>query len=133
MRHEIRGVESLPVVILLGAVLGASTLGIGLACLDQARRSSERQQAIDSFDLFIQQVRMLSAGGVGSVQLIEIHTGDGVIVLDKNVARLVVDDEVVRSDILPLPVFTSTPQLSTGSYLVELKRGADGSCFLEVR
>ncbi|HID60785.1 MAG TPA: hypothetical protein EYP46_02865 [Hadesarchaea archaeon] len=133
MRHDARGIESLPVVLLLSAVLGASTLGIGLACLDQARRLSERQQAIDAFNTFTERVRMLSASGVGSAQLVEVNTGEGVIVLDENLARLVVGDEIVRSDFLPLPVLASASQLDSGSYLIELKRGADGGCFLELR
>jgi hypothetical protein len=87
MRHDAGGIESLPVALLLGAVLGASTLAIGFTCLDQAQRLDERQRAIDGFNLFIERARMLSAGGVGSVQLVELELGECKIVLDGRRAR----------------------------------------------
>lgn len=130
MRHDARGVESLPIALLLGAVLGVSTLAIGFACLDQTQRLNERQWAIDGFNIFIERARMLSAGGVGSVQLVEFELGEYKIILEGELIQLVTGEEVVRSDVLPIPVSTSASQLGTGTYLIELKRGADGKCFL---
>ncbi len=132
MQRDARGVEALPVALLLGAVLGASALAIGFACLDQAQRLDERQRAIDGFNLFIERTRMLSAGGVGSVQLIELELGGCQIILEGELVQLVTGGEVVRSDVLPIPVSTPTFQLGTGTYLIELKRGADGKCFLRL-
>ncbi len=133
MRRESVGVESLPVVLLLGAMLGASTLAIGVACLDQAQRLGNRQRAIDGFNLFVERARMLSAGGVGSIQLVELELGESSIILDGKFVQLVMDGEVIRSDVLLLPISAPEPQLGSGSYLIELKRGADGRCFLELR
>lgn len=130
MRRDARGVEALPVALLLGAVLGASALAIGFACLDQTQRLNERQRAVDSFNLFVERTRMLSAGGVGSVQLIELELGGCKIILDEELVQLVTGEGVVRSDVLPIPVSTPLSQLGTGIYLIELKRGADGKCFL---
>ena len=132
MRRDARGVEALPVALLLGAVLGASTLAIGFACLDQAQRLNERQRAIDSFNFFVERARMLSAGGVGSVQLVEFELVGCKIILDEKLIQLVTGEEVVRSDVLPMPVSAPASQLSTGTYLIELKHGADGKCFLEL-
>jgi hypothetical protein len=132
MRHDAKGVEALPIVLLLGAVLGASILAIGFACLDQTQRLNERQRAIDGFNLFIERARMLSAGGVGSVQLVELELGGCKIVLEGELIQLVMGEEVVRSDVLSIPVSTPTSQLGTGTYLIGLKRGADGRCFLEL-
>ena len=130
MRRDARGVEALPVALLLGAVLGASTLAIGFACLGQTQRLNERQRAIDGFNIFVERARMLSAGGVGSVQLVELELGGCKIILDGELVQLVTGEEVVRSDVLPIPVSAPVSRLSSGTYLVKLKRGADGNCFL---
>ena len=37
MRREAKGVESLPVALLLGVVMAACTLGLGLKCIDNAQ------------------------------------------------------------------------------------------------
>ena len=131
MRRD-RGIESLPVMLLLGAVLGASTLAIGLTSFDRAQRLDKRQRAIDSFDLFVERALILSAGGVGSVQMVELELGEYKIVLDGKLVRLVADEELVRSDVLPIPVSAPVFQLGSGAYLIGLKRGADGKCFLEL-
>jgi len=130
MRRDARGVEALPVALLLGAVLGASALAIGFACLDQTQRLNERQRAIDGFNLFIERARMLSAGGMGSVQLVELELGGYQIILEGELVQLVTGEEVVRSDVLPIQVSAPVSQLSSGTYLIGLKRGADGKCFL---
>ncbi len=133
MRRDVRGMESLPVALLLGAVLGASTLAIGVACTNQAQRLSERQRAIDSFNFFVERARILSAGGIGSTQLVELDLAGGVIILGGDIVELVMGEETVRSDVLPLLVYSLETRVGSGSYLIELKRGADGSCFLEMR
>lgn len=133
MRHDARGVESLPIVLLLGAVLGASTLTIGAACLDQSQRLSVRQRAIDSFNHFVERAWMVSVGGVGNVQLVGLELGDGKLAVDGELVQLQIDGEVVRSDVLPLSISAPNPELSSGGYLIELKRGTDGECFLEVQ
>ena len=132
MRRDARGIEALPIALLLGAVLGASTLAIGFACLDQTQRLNERQRAIDGFNFFVERARMLSAGGVGSVQLVELELGESKIVLDGELVQLVTNEELVRSDVLPIPVSAPVSQLSSDTYLIGLKRGADGKCFLEL-
>jgi hypothetical protein len=75
---------------------------------------------------------MLSAGGVGSVQLIELELGGCKIILDEELVQLVTNEEVIRSDVLLIPISAPVSQLGTGIYLIELKRGADGKCFLEL-
>lgn len=133
MRRDVRGMESLPVALLLGTVLGASTLAIGLSCLDQAQRMSERQRAIDSFNGFIERARMLSAGGVGSVQSVELELGGGMIIVEGKTVQLVLDGNLVRSEVLSLPLSTPELQLVSGDYLIELERGLNGGCFFELR
>lgn len=134
-RRDAEGVESLPVVLLLGAVLAASTLAIGTACLDRVQRLDERKRAIVSFNAFVERARMVSTGGVGSVQRVELELTGGKLVLNANLVQLIYGGEVLRSETLPLPVVQDNGgfEISTGSYAIELLRGGEGGYFLEVR
>lgn len=135
MRRDAKGVESLPVVLLLGAVLAASTLAIGTACLDRVQRLGERQRAIESFNTFVERTRMVSAGGIGSVQQVELELTGGKLVIDANLVQLIYGWEVLRSGILPLPVVQEGGgfEIGTGSYVIELRRDGEDGYFLEVR
>ena len=135
MRRDAKGVESLPVVLLLGAVLAASTLAIGTACLDRVQRLGERQRAIESFNTFVERARMASTGGIGSVQQVELELTGGKLVIDANLVQLIYGEEVLRSETLPLPVVLDGGgfEIGTGSYAIELLRGDEGGYFLEVR
>jgi len=135
MRRDAKGVESLPVVLLLGAVLAASTLAIGTACLNRVQRLGERQRAIESFNTFVERTRMVSAGGIGSVQQVELELAGSELVVDANLVQLIYGEEVLRSGILPLPVVQEGGgfEIGTGSYQIELMRGGEGGYFLEVR
>ena len=135
MRRDAKGVESLPVVLLLGAVLAASTLAIGTACLDRVQRLGERQRAIESFNTFVERTRMVSTGGIGSVQQVELELAGGEIVFDANLVQLIYGEEVLRSETLPLPVVQDGRgfEIGTGSYEIELLCGGEGGYFLEVR
>jgi len=134
LRRDGKGVESLPVVLLLGAVLAASTLAIGAACLDRAKRLGERQCAIESFNSFIERARMASAGGVGNVQQVELELAGGKLLFDSNLVQLIYGEEVLRSETLPLPVVQDCGgfEIGAGSFAIELLRGSEGEYFLEV-
>ena len=131
MWREAKGVESLPVALLLGIVMAACTLGLGLKCIDNAQGLSQRQRAIEGFNSFIERARMVSAGGLGNVQLVELELGGGEIVIDSKLAQLWIDGEVLRSEVLQLPIHAKNTRLEDGVYEIELKRGAQGY-FLEV-
>jgi len=134
LRRDGKGVEALPVVLLLGAVLAASTLAIGTACLNRVQRLGERQRAIESFNSFVERARMASAGGVGNVQQVELELAGGKLVFDSNLVQLIYGEEVLRSETLPLHVMQDGGgfEIGTGSYAIELLRGIDGEYFLEV-
>lgn len=133
-RRNAKGVESLPVVLLLGAVLAASTLAIGTTCLDRAQRLGERQHAIESFNSFVEQARMASAGGIGSIRQIELGLNGGKLVVDMNLVQLTYGEEILRSEILPLSVVLDGGgfEIGAGNYTIELRDSEDGY-FLEVR
>ena len=134
LRRDAKGIESLPVVLLLGAVLAASTLAIGTACLDLVQRLRERQRAIDSFNTFVERARMVSTGGIGNVQQVELELGGGKVVFDSNLVQLIYGEEVLRSETLPLPVVQDGGgfEIGAGSFEIELQRGGEGKYFLDV-
>lgn len=134
-RRNAKGVESLPVVLLLGVTLAASTLAIGTTCLDRAQRLGERQHAIESFNSFVELARMASAGGIGSIQQVELDLNGGKLVVDANLVQLTYSEEVLRGEILPLPIVLDGGgfEIGTGSYSIELQRDGEYGYFLEVR
>lgn len=132
MPRDNRGVESLPITLLLGVVLGASAIAIGVTCLDRTQRLSERQRAIDSFNLLVEHAKIISAGGMGSVQLVELDLGDSSILVDGEHVQLLTGGAVTRSEIIPLQMSFDGEQLRSGSYLLELERLASGRYVIRV-
>ena len=133
--RDAEGVESLPVVLLLGAVLAACALGIGAETLTRVQSLSERQRAIESFDTFVDRARMVSAGGLGNHQRVGLELAGGKLVVNADLVQLVIGEEVLRSEILPLPVVPdgAGDEICEGSYSIELRRGSEGGYFLGVR
>jgi len=128
------GVESLPVVLLLGVALAACTIGLGLRCLGDVQRLGGRHRAIESFNTFVERARMVSAGGVGNAQEVELELGGGRISIDAEVVQLSVGEEGLRSEILPLPIRADDMEgLCSGTYVIELQRDVEGGYFLGVR
>lgn len=134
-RRNAKGVESLPVVLLLGALLAASTLAIGTTCIDRAQRLGERQHAIESFNSFVELARMTSAGGIGSIQQVELELNGGKLVFDAKLVQLTYGEEVLRSEILPLPIVLDGGgfKIGAGSYSIKLQRDGEYGYFLKVR
>jgi hypothetical protein len=136
LQRDARGIENLPIILLLGVMLGACTLGIGARCLANVRNLSELQQAVDDFDVFVERARIVSAGGAGNIQQIELDVSPGKIVGRGKLLQLVVGDEVRRSEVLPLPVLVDGHEnweISDGQYVIELRRNSRGEYFLELR
>ena len=133
MPRDNRGIESLPVALLLGAFLGASTLAIGAACLERAQRMSGHQREVDSFNVFVERAQILSAGGVGGEQLVELELGDSSIRVEGRLVQLFADDTTVRSEFIPIEMVIEGKELRSGSYLMEIARAPDGRFFIKVR
>lgn len=133
MRREAMGVESIPVALLLGTALAACTLALGVVCTNRVQVLSEKQRAVDSFNSFVERARISSAGGLGSMQLVELELGGGKVVVDNKLVQLVMGEEVLRSEILSLPISASESELSSGNYSIELERDGDGEYFLRMR
>ncbi len=133
MLHDAKGIESLPVLLLLGTALAACALGLGIESMRRAQSLGERQRAIESFNTFVERARITSAGGLGSEHWVELVGGK--LVFDANLVQLVVGEEVLRSEVLPLPIVLEGGdyEIGEGSYAIELRRGAEGGYFLEIR
>jgi len=123
----------LPVVLLLGAVLAAGALTIGTACLDQARRMGECQRATDGFNRLVERVRILSAGGVGSVQLLELDLGGYSISVDGEHVQLTAGGSTLQSEVLPVPLLADGNEIRSGTYIVRLERGDHGELVSRIR
>ncbi|MEM3420784.1 MAG: hypothetical protein QW315_00800 [Candidatus Hadarchaeum sp.] len=116
---ESRGVESLPVVVMLGAIMAAGTVALGIETISRAQRMAQFQRAVESFDLFVEQCRLLCAGGLSDSRLVEIELGDGKIALKGNLVQLFIEG-TVRTELLPLPIFGGENELRSGSYLLRI-------------
>jgi len=132
MPRDNRGVESLPITLLLGVIIGASAITIGTACLDRMQRLNESQRAIDSFNLLVEQAKIISAGGLNSIQLVKLDLGDGSILLDGEHLQLLTGGAVTLSEIIPIPMSFDGEQLRSGSYLLKLERLASGQYIIRV-
>ncbi len=130
MRLGHNGVWSLPVVLVLGLVLTTSVLSVGLACAGMVNRTRQKQVAIEDFNRFLEKIQMLGIGGVGGTGYLELKL-DGEIILDGDLAVVVVGGENLRFEMLPLPV-AGVSSLSAGCYNLELKKGGDGNVFIEI-
>lgn len=114
-----RGAESLPVVVMLGAIIAAGTVALGIETISRAQRMAQFQRAVGSFNLFVEQCRLLCAGGLSESKLVEIELGDGKIALKGNLVQLLIEG-TVRTELLPLPIFGEEDELRNGSYLLRV-------------
>lgn len=133
LHRDARGIEALPIILLLGTVLGACTLGIGVRCFGNVQNLTELQQAVDGFNDFVERARIVCAGGEGTVQQIELDLPVGSIVVEGNLLQLVVGNEVRRSELLPLPIIVcgyETWKIVNGRYEIELQRNSLGDYYL---
>lgn len=135
-QRDAKGVETLPIVLLLGTILGACTLGIGARCLANVQKLAELQQAVDDFNSLVERAMIVSAGSEGSIQQIELDLPTGRIEARGKLLQLVAGDEIWRSEVLPLPILIDgheTWEITNGGYAIELRRDSRGKYFLELR
>jgi len=118
--REVRGVEGLPVVLLLGAILGASALALGFKAIGRAADTEARQRAIRSFNEFTERVRIVALGGVGSTQQVELEGTQ--MIFDGRLVQLVDGDEILKSEVIQLQIVTLVDKLDGGRCSMTLKR-----------
>lgn len=131
-----RGIECLPVTLLLSTLLAASTLVLGLSCLDRFQRLNERQRAMESFDTFVAKIKTVIAGGPNSLQFVELETPNAKIVARGTLLQLWAGEEILRSEIVPLPVLLgdqSNWEIRDGRFAVELQLDSSGKYMIRLR
>lgn len=136
LQRDARGIEALPMILLLGTVLGACTFGIGVRCLGNVQNLTELQQAVDGFNNFVEAAKIVCAGGEGNVQQIELDLPEGSIEVEGKLLQLVIGNEVRESELLPLPVIIygyETWEIVNGCYEIELQRDSLGDYYLDLR
>jgi hypothetical protein len=136
LHSDARGIEALPMILLLGTVLGACTFGIGVRCLGNVQNLTELQQAVDGFNLFVERAKIVCAGGEGNIQQIDLDLPVGSIVVEGNLLQLVVGNEIRESELLPLPIIVcgyETWKIVNGWYEIELQRNSLGDYYLDLR
>jgi hypothetical protein len=122
LRHDVWGIEGLPVVLLLGTILGASALTIGFKTLNQAADSEARQRAIRSFNEFVERARIVVLGGVGSTQQVELELSGAEMLLNARLVQLIDGDEILKSEVIQLPIVASVDRFNGGRCSMTLKR-----------
>lgn len=128
-RLDARGVESLPVVLVLSVALGALAIGIGSRSMTQTKGLLEEQQDLESFNVLIEQARATSFGGIGGERRFDLDLSGGEILVDGRLVQLRIGDEIRRSEILPLPILSGGREnlkIRSNSYSLALRRAASG-------
>jgi hypothetical protein len=118
-------IEGLPVVLLLGAILGASALALGFKAMGRAADTETRQRAIRSFNEFIERAHIVALGGVGSAQQVELELSGAQMLFNGRLVQLVDGDETLRSEVIQLPIVTSVGRLDGGRCSMTLKRATN--------
>ena len=141
-RLDARGVESLPVVLVLSVALGALAIGIGSRSMTQTKGILEEQRALESFNVLIEQARATSFGGIGGERRFDLDLSGSEILVDGRLVQLRIDGEIRRSELLHVPILSGgreNMELRSDSYSLILRRAAssygpvaEGDFFLEL-
>ncbi|MGC8937167.1 MAG: hypothetical protein ACP5KV_07405 [Candidatus Methanomethylicaceae archaeon] len=105
--------------MLISCFLTASTLAIGFKGLDKLKSVQEQQRCISSFNNLVESAKLVSLGDEGSAQTIDLDLPNGKISFKGRVIKLIINEEVIKSEILPFPA-NMDAQIESGSYTIEL-------------
>jgi len=121
-----RGVESLPMVLIISIALGTFALTFGIRSMAHVEDLLDDQKAIESFEALVEHAYLASFGGVGSKQSFELDLPGSEILVRGRLVQLKVENEIRKSKILPLPIildgFQIGSSIQSGSYILELQR-----------
>lgn len=110
-----RGFSSLPVVLLLSAVLAFGVVAVGVAGLGLAQRSLEKQRLLDDFYQTCESIAEISGGGERFVQI----KSSGKIVLQGWTIEAQLNGETLKAEMLPA-FCPSRVELTYGCYLLSV-------------
>ncbi len=122
-RLGLRAVGSLPVLLLVGAVLSATVAGLGVRAVEIFRQKKGEQESLQEFQEFVERARTVCYGA-GELQVV-INKAE--IVVRGRLLQLL---SPPRVESLPIP-FSENIILKRGAYTLRLKK-TGGGWFLEV-
>lgn len=133
--RDVRGVESLPIVLIISLALGTFAIALGMKSMVRVRSLLGDQQAIESFDTLVEHVYSIGFGGVGGKRSFELELPESEIIVRGKIIQLEIENEVRRSEVLPLPIFLDGSEdkfsIQSGGYTLELQRVSDDSSVLD--
>ncbi|GEM_PF-2433073 len=113
-----RGIFSVPIVLVLAAVIACGAVAVGVSGLNLMRRMRGRQMLAEDFYKLVEAIQEISHGGERLVLL----RSDGKIVIQEEIVEAVWGDEVLMSRRLPLS-FRGRVELVRGEYLLRAQAG----------
>lgn len=131
---DARGVESLPMILIISLALGMFAIVLGTKSMARVGGLLEDQQSIESFDTLVEHVYSISFGGVGGKRNFELELPESEIIVWGKIIQLEIENETLRSEVLPLPIlldgFEDEFSIQSGGYTLELQRVSDDSSAL---
>lgn len=91
---------------------------------------------MESFDTFVAKIKTVIAGGPNSLQFVELETPNAKIVARGTLLQLWAGEEILRSEIVPLPVLLgdqSNWEIRDGRFAVELQLDSSGKYMIRLR
>lgn len=117
------GVVDLPIVLILCVFLASLAIGLGVRGLGQAEALREEQKSIQSFDRLVEVSTEVSYGEVGEERRVKLELGGGKIIVHGRLIQLLRENEVFRSEYLPLPLLEGGKDnfsIRSGNFSIEL-------------
>jgi hypothetical protein len=121
---DLKGIESLPVFLLVTATLSTLVVGTGVRMVEIFDEKRDEQISLDEFQKFVEKARSVCYG-LGEVQ---VTLSKAEILLDGKFAKLL---SPPRVESLPISFFERLV-LKRGTYTIRLRKDG-GGWFLEVK
>lgn len=125
---EGRGFSEIPMILILSLFLASIAFTFGFRGLNRVDSIEMRQDSIRSFNRLIEVATRLSYGEVGGDRKLELEFQGGEVRVDGRLVQLRGENEIFRSEYLPLPLLGGGDDSYTirdGSYLIGLAVGSD--------
>lgn len=98
------GIVDLPVIIILCIILASLAIGLGLKGFERFGRLRRRQNSIRNFDRLVEAATEVAYGGIEGNQKIHLNLDGWRIMVDGKLVQLRSDEEILKSEFLPLPL-----------------------------
>lgn len=113
----------MPVVLILCIVLASLAIGLGVKGLNQVRELQNKQKSIQSFNRLVKAASNTTYGGVNETKKIRLELDGGTIRINNDLAQLEKEEEIIKSEILPLPLLENEKEnynIQSGVFQIKL-------------